>query len=81
VRASTSARPIASTPGATVLAAGDQAFTFIGTSAFSGTPGELRYYQSSGNTYIEMQTGTAVDVEGVIRLDGNLTPQANWLAL
>ena len=29
---------------ADVYAAGNQAFTFIGTAAFSGTPGEIRYY-------------------------------------
>jgi len=30
----------------------DDAFTFIGTSAFTKTAGELRYVQSGGNTYI-----------------------------
>ncbi|RVU03514.1 hypothetical protein EOE18_15450 [Novosphingobium umbonatum] len=30
----------------------DDAFTFIGTSAFTNTAGELRYVQSGGNTYI-----------------------------
>jgi serralysin len=48
----------------------DEDFTFIGTAAFSGTPGEVRYYYSGGNTYIEMQTGTSADVEAVIRLNG-----------
>jgi Ca2+-binding RTX toxin-like protein len=66
---------------ADVYAAGDQAFTFIGNAAFSGTPGELRYYHSGGNTYIEMQTGNSVDVEGVIRLDGIHDPLANWFLL
>jgi Ca2+-binding RTX toxin-like protein len=63
---------------ADVYTDGDQAFTFIGQAAFSGTPGELRYYHSGGNTYLEMQTGNAVDVEGVIRLDGILDPEAFW---
>jgi Ca2+-binding RTX toxin-like protein len=63
---------------ADVYAAGNQAFAFIGTAAFSGTPGELRYYHAGGNTYFEMQTGTAPDVEGVIRLDGIHTPDAGW---
>ena len=66
---------------ADVYTAGDQAFTFIGTAAFSGTPGEVRYYQSGGDTYIEMQTGTSVDVEGVIRLAGIHTPEASWFVL
>jgi Ca2+-binding RTX toxin-like protein len=34
------------------LVAGDQAFTFISTSAFSGAAGELRYVRSGGNTSI-----------------------------
>jgi VCBS repeat-containing protein len=32
---------------------GDQAFTFIGTNAFSGALGELRYVQISGQTYVQ----------------------------
>ena len=66
---------------ADVYAKGEQAFTFIGTAAFSGAPGEIRYYQSGGNTYIEMQTGTSVDVEGVIMLSGLHTPDASWFIL
>jgi Ca2+-binding RTX toxin-like protein len=66
---------------ADVYAAGNQAFAFIGTAAFSGTPGEIRYYHSGGSTYIEMQTGTSADVEGVIRLHGIHTPEASWFVL
>jgi Ca2+-binding RTX toxin-like protein len=62
-------------------AAGNQAFTFIGMAPFSGAPGELRYYHFGLNTYIEMQTDTSTDVEGVIRLDGIVTPQASWFTL
>ena len=32
--------------------AGDQAFSWIGTSAFSGVAGQLRYYQSGGDTFV-----------------------------
>jgi Ca2+-binding RTX toxin-like protein len=66
---------------ADMYAAGNQAFTFIGTAAFSGTPGEVRYYHSGGNTYIEMQIGLFTDVEGVIRLDGIHNPTAGWFDL
>jgi Ca2+-binding RTX toxin-like protein len=76
---------------ANVYAAGNQAFTFIGTAAFTlnaatpdasdVVPGEIRYYHAGGNTYIELQTGTSADVEGVICLQGILTPQASWFIL
>jgi Ca2+-binding RTX toxin-like protein len=66
---------------ANVYAAGNQAFTFIGTALFSGNPGEVRYFHLEGYTFIEMQTGTSVDVEGVIRLDGVQNVQANWFSL
>jgi serralysin len=66
---------------ADVYAAGNQAFTFIGTAAFSGTPGEINYYQSGIYTYIQLQTGTSADVEGVIRIDGIVTPDASWFVL
>jgi Ca2+-binding RTX toxin-like protein len=66
---------------ADVYTAGNQTFDFIGTDAFSGTAGEVRYYHAGGDTYIEMQTGTSVDVEGVIRLEGLHTPDAGWFVL
>jgi serralysin len=66
---------------ANLYAAGNQAFSFIGTAPFSGTPGEVRYYHSAGNTYIELQTGTSVDIEGAIRLDGIHTPDLTWFSL
>jgi Ca2+-binding RTX toxin-like protein len=66
---------------ADVYASGNQAFTFIGTSAFSGTPGEINYVHSGGDTYIQLQVGTSADVEAVIRLDGLHTPQASWFIL
>jgi Ca2+-binding RTX toxin-like protein len=62
-------------------APGIQDFTFIGMAAFSGTPGEIRYYHAGGNTFIQMQTGTSADVEGVICLEGILDPEASWFFL
>jgi Ca2+-binding RTX toxin-like protein len=41
-----------STIDANTLKKGNQAFDFIGTSGFSHTAGELRYYVSEGNTYV-----------------------------
>ena len=66
---------------ADVYAAGNQAFTFIGTAAFSGTPGEINYVQANGKTYIQLQTGTTVDVEAVICIEGIVTPEASWFVL
>ena len=38
------------------LQAGDQAFSFIGTAAFSGTAGELRMFTSGANTIVAGDT-------------------------
>jgi hypothetical protein len=37
---------------ANTMLAGDQAFSFIGTANFSQSAGQLRYYQSGGDTYV-----------------------------
>jgi Ca2+-binding RTX toxin-like protein len=76
---------------ANVYAAGNQDFTFIGTAPFTlnaatadptdVVPGEVRYYQSGGDTYLELQTGTSADVEAVIRVSGLHTPTAAWFML
>jgi Ca2+-binding RTX toxin-like protein len=60
---------------------GNQIFNFLGTAAFSGDPGEINYYHSGGETIIQMQTGTSVDIEGGIRLSGIHTPEASWFTL
>jgi Ca2+-binding RTX toxin-like protein len=51
-------------------AAGDQAFGFIGSEAFSGTAGELRFEQISGNTYVQGDTDGDGTADFWIRLDG-----------
>jgi Ca2+-binding RTX toxin-like protein len=66
---------------ANIYAAGNQAFTFIGTAAFSGTPGEINYVQQDGQTIIQMQTGTSADVEGIIVIAELVTPEASWFVL
>jgi Ca2+-binding RTX toxin-like protein len=66
---------------ADVYTAGNQAFTFIGTNSFSGNPGEINYYYDGGETIIQFQTGTSVDIEGGIRLSGIHTPDASWFVL
>jgi Ca2+-binding RTX toxin-like protein len=48
---------------------GDQAFTWIGTDAFSGV-GQLRYYQSGLNTYIQGSTDSDTVAEFTIETTG-----------
>jgi hypothetical protein len=58
---------------ADTVAGGDQAFSFIGSSAFSGSAGELRQFTSGADTYV------AGDVDGdglsdfIIKLNGSHT--------
>lgn len=40
-----------------IFGGGDNAFTFIGTNAFSGQGGEVRYTLVDGNTFIEIDIG------------------------
>jgi Ca2+-binding RTX toxin-like protein len=68
-------------------APGDQAFTFIGSATFSGTPGELNYYEWCGIIIIQMQTGTSPDAEAMLYMDWFDSasqlhiPEANWFVL
>ncbi len=48
----------------------DDAFTFIGTSAFGGQAGQLRYEQIAGNTYAQGDTDGDGMADFWIRLDG-----------
>lgn len=50
--------------------AGDQTFAFLGTGAFSGTAGQLRYQQISGNTYVQGDLNGDGAADFWIRLDG-----------
>ncbi len=52
------------------IAAGDQAFAFIGTDAFSGSAGQLRYQQIGDNTYLSGDTDGDGIADFTIRVDG-----------
>lgn len=62
---------------ANTLLDGDQGFSFLGNNAFTGTAGELRSYQSSGNTYVQGDTDGDGIGDFLIRLDGLHTLQAS----
>jgi Ca2+-binding RTX toxin-like protein len=51
---------------------GDQVFSFIGTAGFGHVPGQLRYEQISGNTYVQGDTNGDALADFFIRLDGLL---------
>jgi Ca2+-binding RTX toxin-like protein len=55
--------------------AGDQAFSFIGTASFSAA-GQLRYYQSAGNTFVEANVDASIGADFTVELSGTLTPTA-----
>jgi len=55
---------------ANMALSGDQGFAFIGTSAFGGHAGELRYEEISGNTYISGDTDGDGIANFMVRLDG-----------
>jgi Ca2+-binding RTX toxin-like protein len=63
------------------LVAGVQHFSFIGSSAFSNTGGELRYAYDGVDTHVlgDMDGDGAADIE--ILLTGNLTPLASDFVL
>ncbi|QNN64827.1 calcium-binding protein [Sphingomonas rhizophila] len=48
----------------------DQAFTFVGSAAFSNVAGQLRYQQISGNTYVQGDTDGDGKADFWIRIDG-----------
>ena len=52
---------------------GDNAFSFIGTSAFSGSKGELRTKQVGGNTYVQGDVDGDAAKDFEIELTGSLT--------
>lgn len=60
---------------------GDQNFTFINGAAFSGTAGELRYQQISGNTYVMGDVNGDGAADFWIRIDGQHVLQSSYFIL
>jgi len=61
--------------------AGDQAFAWIGTGAFTGTAGQLRYYQSGGDTYVTGDVNGDSAGDFLIRIDPLLSLVATSFVL
>ncbi|MBE1286079.1 MAG: hypothetical protein GJ676_22390 [Rhodobacteraceae bacterium] len=64
-----------------IAGAGNQAFTFIGTSGFSGTSGELRAVTTAGKTIVRGDTDGDSKADLVIELTGTLTLGASDFVL
>jgi Ca2+-binding RTX toxin-like protein len=65
--------------------AGDQAFTFIGTAAFTAA-GQIRYATvTNADGVLETRLALNIDAdtaaEAIIRFDSVMTPQASWFVL
>jgi hypothetical protein len=56
--------------------AGNQNFTFIGASAFSNVAGQLHYYSSAGNTFIEGDVNGDSIGDFLIQVNGQFDPRA-----
>ncbi|MCA1491336.1 M10 family metallopeptidase C-terminal domain-containing protein [Ensifer sp. NBAIM29] len=60
---------------------GDQAFTFVGTAAFKGKKGELRYVKTSSDTYIYGDVNGDKKADFAIHLDDAVTLQKGYFVL
>ena len=59
----------------------DQAFTFIGTQAFHGKAGELRFEKSANDTYISGDTNGDKKADFIIHLDDPMTMAKGYFVL
>lgn len=66
---------------ANITGGGNEAFAFIGTAAFSGAAGELRYYFNAGRTVIEMDIDGDSAADLFLRLEGEIDLTASAFIL
>ncbi|WOS66451.1 M10 family metallopeptidase [Sinorhizobium fredii] len=66
---------------ASTAATGNQAFTFVGTAAFSGKEGELRYDRASSDTYIYGDVNGDKKADFAIHLDDAVALQKGYFIL
>jgi Ca2+-binding RTX toxin-like protein len=60
--------------------AGNQAFQFIGTAAFTG-PGQINWGTNGTDTFIQLNTNADPTVDGIIQVLGVHSVDASWFAL
>jgi serralysin len=60
--------------------AGDQAFTFIGTAAFTA-PGQINWFTNGTDTFVQLNTNADPTVDGIIQVFGVQTVDAGWFVL
>jgi len=65
---------------ADVTAAGNQAFTFIGTGPFTA-PGQISFFTTASDTFVLFNTDADAAQEMTIRLEGVHAVAADWFAL
>lgn len=58
---------------ANTKASGNQAFSFVGTKAFSGQAGELRYEKADGGTYLHADVNGDKKIDFSVFLDSSVT--------
>ena len=63
------------------VAAGNQAFAWLGTGAFTGVAGQLHYAQAGGSTYVEGDTNGDGTADIVIALTGTISLVASDFVL
>ena len=66
---------------ANTTVAGNQAFTWLGTGAFTGVAGQLHYAQAGGSTYVEGDLNGDGTVDFVIALTGTINLAASDFVL
>jgi Ca2+-binding RTX toxin-like protein len=59
--------------------AGDQAFTFIGTAAFTA-PGQINWFTNGIDTFVQLNTNADLTVDGIIQVLGVQTVDAGWFS-
>ena len=62
-------------------ASGNQAFTYLGTSAFTGKAGELRYSKQASDTYVYGDTNGDKKVDFAIHLDDAISLSKGYFVL